>query len=236
MPHGDEKYGKEGIQSDTYQVGIRTFHKRLYPSSWAAAAIPYGVSAAVAMVCFGLAIAGSTAAGGGCEVWCKAWLRSAAAVALLQLVIVDPAIAIGRMLVADCLHVGRWKKVVPEVKQFTTEEISSLFEELDTNNSGVLERNEVLALCKKLESGLLGVQFSQDDLEGAWHEMDADGKGDVSLGEFLAWWNSSGSGNLGTVGSAVTKVLDGSAVDPTGLGTVAVWQSKLVTLSDSLTL
>lgn len=229
MPHGDEKYGKEGIHSDTYQVGIRNFHKRLYPSSWTAAALPYGASAAVAIVCFGLATAGSSSAGRSCVVWSSAWLRCAATAAILQLMFVDPAIAVGRMLAADCLHVGRWKKVVPEVKQFTTEEISSLFEELDTDNSGVLERNEVLALCKKLESGLLGVQFSDDDLEGAWHEMDADGKGDVSLGEFLAWWNASGSGNLGSVGSAVTSVLDGSAVDPTGVGTVAVWQSKLVT-------
>jgi hypothetical protein len=229
MEHGDEKYGKEGIHSDTYEVGIRTFHKRLYPSSWAAAMAPYGISAVIGLTCFGLAVVGSSAAGGGCVVWCEAWLQCAATAVVVQLVIVDPVIAVGRMLAADCLHLGRWKKVVPEVKEFSTEEIASLFEELDANHSGALERNEVLALCKKLESGLLGVQFSEDDLEGAWHEMDADGKGDVSLGEFLNWWSASGSGNLGSVGNAVTSVLDGSAVDPTGLGTVAVWQSKLET-------
>ena len=227
MEHGDEKYGKDGIHSDTYAVGIRTFHRRLYPSSWKAAAIPYGLAAALATTSFGLAVAGSSALGGGCEVWSTAWLECAATAAVVQLVIVDPAIAIFRMLAADILHVGRWKKVVPDVREFTTEEIQSLFEELDTNNSGALERNEVLALCKKLESGLLGVQFSEDDLEGAWVEMDTDGKGDVSLGEFLAWWSDSGSGNLGAVGDAVTKVLDGSAVDPTGVGTVAVWQDRL---------
>ena len=228
MPHGDEEYGKNGITGNhTYEVGIRKFHRRLYPSSWTAAALPYGFATVLATTSFGLAVAGSSAVGGGCEVWSTAWLECAATAAFVQLAIVDPAIAVIRMLAADILHVGRWKKVVPVVREFTTEEIQSLFEELDTNNSGALERDEVLELCKKLESGLLGVQFSEDDLEGAWVEMDADGKGDVSLGEFLAWWSDSGSGNLGAVGGAVTKVLDGSAVDPTGIGTVAVWHDRL---------
>ena len=35
------------------------------------------------------------------------------------------------MLAADLVHFDRWRRVVPEVRQFSTEEIVALFEELD---------------------------------------------------------------------------------------------------------
>ena len=90
-----------------------------------------------------------------------------------------------------------------------------LFEEMDVDNSGKLEANEVrphehllLDICWLVGSGLTvecvrvqvaelykkarGTKLSKAKLQAAMAEMDADGNGEVELSEFQEWWAANG--------------------------------------------
>ena len=67
-----------------------------------------------------------------------------------------------------------------------------------------------------------------DAISGSMLRLNPKGRGGVSLKEFLAWWEASGSGTQGVVGSAVSSLLDGSALDAAHPApSVAVWHSNL---------
>ncbi len=63
------------------------------------------------------------------------------------------------------------------------EMVRSLFNEIDTDGSGFLDRDEILALFKKLDIELQGEEFHV-----CYNELDKEGNGHVSFAEFSWWW------------------------------------------------
>ena len=63
------------------------------------------------------------------------------------------------------------------------EELRQLFDSIDTDGGGTLDREELAVLATKL-----GQALGPAELEAAMAEMDADGDGDVDFEEFQEWW------------------------------------------------
>jgi hypothetical protein len=63
------------------------------------------------------------------------------------------------------------------------EELRQLFDSIDTDGGGTLDREELAVLATKL-----GQALGPAELEAAMAEMDADGDGDVDFDEFQEWW------------------------------------------------
>lgn len=63
------------------------------------------------------------------------------------------------------------------------ERAKRIFEGIDLDRSGELDRNEIRELGAQL-----GAEMTDAELQGAMDEMDADGNGEVDLEEFLSWW------------------------------------------------
>ena len=63
-----------------------------------------------------------------------------------------------------------------------------LFEEMDADKSGFLDKEEVAALYKKARGEKLG----KNNLKKAMKEMDSDHSGEVDVEEFEAWWATNG--------------------------------------------
>eukprot|EP00941_MAST-03F_sp_MAST-3F-sp1_P003394 g3394.t1 len=64
--------------------------------------------------------------------------------------------------------------------------IATLFQELDVDNSGFLDKSEVKNLAMQMGDKLT-TMLSHSKLDKAFKEMDPDGDGKVSLEEFIAW-------------------------------------------------
>ena len=69
--------------------------------------------------------------------------------------------------------------------------LEDLFNEIDTDGSGALDRKEIEELSTKL-----GADLDDSELDAAMAEMDADGSGEAKFWEFKRWWESSGGGKL----------------------------------------
>ena len=67
--------------------------------------------------------------------------------------------------------------------------IRELFQTIDTDGSGVLEKDEVTELMLKL--GTPGL--NEEMVDQVMLEMDRDGGGDVQIEEFMQWWEHTGS-------------------------------------------
>eukprot|EP01051_Picozoa_sp_SAG22_P007203 SAG22_NODE_498_length_9728_cov_12.354346_1_plen_1377_part_00 len=64
--------------------------------------------------------------------------------------------------------------------------VQTLFDEIDDDGSGELDREEVGQLLGKLS----GTRCTPDELDAAMAELDEDDDGDVTFKEFLQWWNA----------------------------------------------
>eukprot|EP00941_MAST-03F_sp_MAST-3F-sp1_P005030 g5030.t1 len=65
----------------------------------------------------------------------------------------------------------------------------TLFNQLDTDNTGTLDKNEVKQLAKLLGDRLTGFfGFRTARLDAAFAEMDTDNSGQVNFDEFVDWW------------------------------------------------
>ena len=69
-----------------------------------------------------------------------------------------------------------------------TKEARALFEEIDEDGGGTLDREEIRTLARRL-----GKKINNRKLDEAMAEMDADGSGEVEFEEFLHWWKEVGS-------------------------------------------
>jgi Ca2+-binding EF-hand superfamily protein/CRP-like cAMP-binding protein len=70
------------------------------------------------------------------------------------------------------------------VGEILDEGFRDLFNQLDADQSGSLERDEIAALVSNL-----GRQFSSSELNAMMKQLDADGSGDVDFEEFREWWD-----------------------------------------------
>merc|ERR1719321_257907 len=76
--------------------------------------------------------------------------------------------------------------------------IRAIFDAVDADGSGTLDRDEVGTLIKKLRPSR-GMDIEIQKMDGkdvigeAMEQMDADGDGSVSFEEFAAWWQDGGS-------------------------------------------
>ena len=82
-------------------------------------------------------------------------------------------------------------------------EPQALFSELDKDQSGYLDHDEVAQLCK-----MLGRKMGKKQVQAAMAEMDTDGNGEVSWTEFDAWWQVNG-------GKALKKTAPAGEIDLT---------------------
>lgn len=78
-----------------------------------------------------------------------------------------------------------------EAESPATKEARALFEEIDEDGSGTLDRDEIRILSRRL-----GKKLTSAKLDAAMAEMDEDGNGDVDFDEFLGWWKRTGSKGL----------------------------------------
>ena len=62
-----------------------------------------------------------------------------------------------------------------------------VFAELDTDDSGTLDRGECEGAAEVLAEKL-GFKISQEEMNEAFDQMDLDGDGDIELKEFTMWW------------------------------------------------
>ena len=69
----------------------------------------------------------------------------------------------------------------------TDTQLRQLFAELDHDDSGELEREEVQQLMERM-----GKRLKCHELDGCMREMDPDGSGTVDYDEFSVWWEKSG--------------------------------------------
>eukprot|EP01046_Picozoa_sp_COSAG06_P063765 COSAG06_NODE_14950_length_1112_cov_1.215202_1_plen_285_part_10 len=70
-----------------------------------------------------------------------------------------------------------------------TERLRALFNEMDTDNIGSLNPDEVKVLLENV-----GFKLNKKKLAKAFEVMDADGSGEIDFGEFIAWHDSLSEG------------------------------------------
>ena len=79
-----------------------------------------------------------------------------------------------------------WKRMEDE-KEREEKHIRTLFEKIDADGGGSLDRKEVAMLSKELGDNLASA-FSKKKSAEAFAEMDPDGDGEVTFDEFRNWW------------------------------------------------
>ena len=65
--------------------------------------------------------------------------------------------------------------------------VREVFERLDEDGSGYLDRREIDQAAGQL-GGSLGVLMTAEEQEKAFRKMDPDGDGQVTFAEFEVWW------------------------------------------------
>lgn len=83
----------------------------------------------------------------------------------------------------------------------TTAELRELFDLIDEDNSGSLDRDEIQNLA-----GRLGKHLTIAQLDEAMDEMDEDGGGAVEFDEFVAWWMDTASQQCGVFANGAPKL------------------------------
>ena len=97
----------------------------------------------------------------------------------------------------------------------TRDAMKRAFKEMDKDGGGLLDREEIRALCKNL-----GSEPSESELDDMMKNMDSDGSGEVDFEEFVKWFNPaalSGKDALTYIGSG--KKAAGSWLDRTRMKT-----------------
>jgi Ca2+-binding EF-hand superfamily protein len=82
--------------------------------------------------------------------------------------------------------------------------VKDVFDAVDADGGGALDREEIRVLCEKL----LQLTLTEPQLDDGMAEMDADGGGEVSFQEFYTWWDQCQDGVLGEA----KKVIEGNTL------------------------
>ena len=83
----------------------------------------------------------------------------------------------------------------------TTAELRELFDLIDADRSGFLDRDEIQNLA-----GRLGKHLTAAQLDEAMDEMDQDGGGEVDFDEFVDWWTNTASKQRGVFAYGAPKL------------------------------
>jgi glycerol-3-phosphate dehydrogenase len=97
-------------------------------------------------------------------------------------------------------------KAAAHLKEATYKSVRDIFEAIDTDQSGFLDRTEVVEIA-----AILGMPLTEQQLSAAFKTMDASQDGRVHLEEFEAWWNEFekyGSSESGAGGKASSSMED----------------------------
>ena len=97
-----------------------------------------------------------------------------------------------------------------QVESMEVRRVRKLFQEIDLDGSGALDRTEVTALIRQM-----GQSLKKEEVDAAMLAMDADGSGEVDFNEFKDWWLSS-AGSSGKFAAMVADAAQ-SRFDATGL-------------------
>jgi hypothetical protein len=79
---------------------------------------------------------------------------------------------------------------VEQLNYYKLKDAKTMFEEVDVDNSGYLDEEEVVDLCRKM-----GKKLNRKAIQAAMQEMDSDNSGQVDFEEFDRWWASNGGKN-----------------------------------------
>ena len=123
----------------------------------------------------------------------------------------DHATARGRALVSQLVAAALdetadvWRirrRAAVRVSETDPELLADLFNKIDIDGSGELERGEIAQM-----SAELGRPLSDKELDAAMRSMDADGSGEVDLHEFIAWFERmKAAGEMPSWGAALGEL------------------------------
>lgn len=85
--------------------------------------------------------------------------------------------------IAAARQITGGKKREKKTNEPTKNDVRDMFDEIDADGSGLLDRDETKALIVKLFPGISDAEF-----EIAFAKMDDDGSGEVDFDEFATWW------------------------------------------------
>lgn len=82
--------------------------------------------------------------------------------------------------------VKKRRELLDEVEAQEEADVRAVFDGIDLDGNGTLERNELDTLAQRL----LHRPLSDKELDKAMSDMDEDGSGEVDFEEFLQWWRT----------------------------------------------
>ena len=77
-----------------------------------------------------------------------------------------------------------WKEALMTETPSTLEELRSIFDMIDEDGGGVLDRDEITMLADYFTEDTM----SDEQIDAMMADMDEDGSGEVDFEEFAAWW------------------------------------------------
>lgn len=101
---------------------------------------------------------------------------------------------------------------IQSVQQMLDDSVKDMFDILDDDGSGTLERAEIERLIARL-----GMPTSASTMDTAMAELDEDGSGEVEFSEFKAWWDKSQFGNDANRHRELQDLFDAVDTDRSGL-------------------
>ena len=109
----------------------------------------------------------------------------------------------------------------------SAEQLRAIFDELDEDGSGALDRDEVRSLVTQL-----GMDASEKDVDAAMAVMDTDGNGTVDFDEFCAWWSSRPASTTNIAGRLRERLQSLESADP-GLEAQVLYVFELIDADSS---